>query len=266
MSMYSHLHLEPFTVEELRSYYDVNLETGMLVYSGTSTTVKPASALNPRTWQKGVNNKRIQAAAALLAIATGKIPTGKVWSLGDKLRPRLADVYEAPQLGVKVTPELLKTFFSYDGRNFRVLKPLGVGTVDSIGKLAGTFDKDGYRKICIGGTQYREHQLVYLYVHGQMEPDGCGLDHVDGVKDNNSINNLRLCSKKENQRNRGIPANNTSGYKGVVYLKDRSKYRAQVCEDGKFRTLGYFTTPEEASDAYQAFAKQHHGEFHRPPA
>ena len=93
--------------------------------------------------------------------------------------------------------------------------------------------------------------------------DGLQVDHVDMNGLNNQRNNLRACTRSENQRNRAIDRNNTSGFKGVSWDKKRGKWRAYIRLNGKEMFLGRFA---EAAAAYAArcdAAVKLHGEFAR---
>ena len=75
--------------------------------------------------------------------------------------------------------------------------------------------------------------------------------------------NLRSSTPAQNCRNTAIKKNNTSGYKGVSWDKQKSKWFAQIMVDRKHIFLGYHRTPQEAHAAYVAGAKRLHGEFAR---
>ena len=74
-----------------------------------------------------------------------------------------------------------------------------------------------------------------IYMHRQIMKSQKGLetDHIDGNGLNNQKANLRICTKTDNRRNRGMGRNNTSGYKGVDLNKKTGKYRASIQVDGK---------------------------------
>lgn len=94
-------------------------------------------------------------------------------------------------------------------------------------------------------------------------------DHRDGNGLNNRRENLRACSDGQNKRNRCVQANNTSGFKGVSWHKQREKWRAVIEINYKQKHLGLFTTPEAAHAAYCAAASELHGDFANygiPPA
>lgn len=86
-------------------------------------------------------------------------------------------------------------------------------------------------------------------------PEGMEVDHVNSNRLDNRRNNLRICSPIQNSFNRQIPANNTSGFKGVTLF--RTVWRVKI--QGQF--IGYFPTKEEARDAYNREAVKRFGEF-----
>lgn len=114
-------------------------------------------------------------------------------------------------------------------------------------KFAGTFSSDGYIQIQIHGKIYRSHRLAWFYEYRKW-PLGV-IDHIDRDTLNCSISNLRDVTQDENQRNRKININNTSGFKGVSLNKNSNRYEAYIKIQGKKKYLGLFDTPEEASIA-----------------
>lgn len=115
------------------------------------------------------------------------------------------------------------------------------------GKRAGSRSAtNGYRTVCIQWEAYKEHRLIWLLVTGGWPRTG--LDHVNGVKDDNRFDNLREADQSENGQNIAAPCTNTSGFIGVSPSK--GKWAATITLKGKKYHLGYFNTPEEASQAY----------------
>ena len=92
-------------------------------------------------------------------------------------------------------------------------------------------------------------------------PDERLVDHRDGNPLNNRRSNLRLATKAQNVWNSCKRKNNTSGFKGVCWHKPARKWRASISLQGKTVSLGYFTNPVLAANAYDKAAREHHGEF-----
>ncbi|MDP8268305.1 MAG: hypothetical protein P9L97_06200 [Candidatus Tenebribacter davisii] len=107
-----------------------------------------------------------------------------------------------------------------------------------IGDIAGSKNKKGYIQICVNGKLYLAHRLAYFHYHGYMPENQ--IDHEDQIKHHNWILNLREASDQCQQRNQGTPKNNTSGVKGVVWNKNRSKWIAQITLNFKNKGLGYY--------------------------
>jgi len=95
-------------------------------------------------------------------------------------------------------------------------------------------------------------------------PKGMVIDHIDGNGLNNQKSNLRICTQKQNSRNRGKSSNNKSGYKGVSRIKSSKKipkWVAQIFVDRKNIYLGSFLTKEQAYKKYCEAAIFYHKEF-----
>lgn len=130
----------------------------------------------------------------------------------------------------------------------------------SIGDKAGGKSVGEYSQIKILGKAYMAHRLAWMYVYGEFPQ--LQIDHINGVKNDNRIINLRSATPGETKLNVGKHKDNTSGFKGVTWNKSVNKRQAQGRVNGKNHYLGIFTTPELASLAFEEFAKQHHGAFH----
>ncbi|WEM05511.1 HNH endonuclease [Ralstonia phage BOESR1] len=87
------------------------------------------------------------------------------------------------------------------------------------------------------------------------------IDHVDGDRTNNRLSNLRLCTHAQNQLNRGVTRNNTTGFKGV--RPSNGRFRADIQVDGRREYLGHFDTAREAAEEYDLHARRLHGQFAR---
>jgi len=128
------------------------------------------------------------------------------------------------------------------------------------GAEAGWTEK-GRRRVEVDGRVYLVHRVAYFLHTGQQPPQF--LDHKDGDALNNSFANLRPATRRQNNRNKGPYANNTSGHKGVCYRPEQRKYTARIGLNGKKKHIGVFDTLEEAVSAYQSAAQRLYGDFLR---
>ncbi|MND84177.1 hypothetical protein D3C80_760610 [compost metagenome] len=130
------------------------------------------------------------------------------------------------------------------------------------GQVAGTINASGYIVIQVQRRHMYAHRLAWLWVYGDM-PDH-EIDHIDGNRSNNRLNNLRPATSRQNKHNATLRSDNTYG-KGVVFHIGRRKpYQARICINGKQTSIGYFATPNEAREAYAESASIHFGEFANP--
>jgi hypothetical protein len=89
------------------------------------------------------------------------------------------------------------------------------------------------------------------------------VDHSDLDKANNRWENLRPADYQGNSANRGLRADNTSGYKGVIWNTRNNMWLARITVNGRLSHLGNYPTKEAAAAAYKAAAEYHFGEFFR---
>lgn len=132
-----------------------------------------------------------------------------------------------------------------------------------IGQPAGSLNKDGYIYIKINGYNYPSHRLVWLYFYGYSPTKPRPLiDHINQVKTDNRLCNLREASYAENALNKGGHSDSLSGIKGV-YRRRNGRYAAQIKDTsiGKMKHLGTYDTIQEAKSVHDAKAKELHGVF-----
>jgi hypothetical protein len=105
--------------------------------------------------------------------------------------------------------------------------------------------------IQVEGKNYslKGHKLAWYLYYGELPKNN--IDHIDGDKSNNRIDNLRDVTVQQNNWNRS----NTKGY---VYHKRDKSYMASICVNSKIKHLGYFKTEEEAREAYLEAKSKHH--------
>ena len=137
-----------------------------------------------------------------------------------------------------MTQDLLKELFEYkDGKLLnryqrkRALK----------GEVAGYVNIRGYRRIKINSKSYPANRLVYIYHYGDA-PAEFQVDHINGKRDDNRIENLRLVTPQENQFN--------TLAKGYSWDKTKGKFKARIKLNNKLKNIGYFDTAEKAREAY----------------
>lgn len=129
------------------------------------------------------------------------------------------------------------------------------------GEVAGHLDSRGYIRIIIDGKKYRAHRLAWFYVHGKWPEDQ--IDHVNGKCSDNRLKNLREATCSQNNFNKPLQKNNTSGVKGVYWHKGKQRWRAICRVDGKRYTVGNFVELEKAAEAIKDFREANHGLFAR---
>ena len=159
-----------------------------------------------------------------------------------------------------LTQDELKSIFHYNpetGVFTWLIKP---AKHLNIGKVAGNYDGDGYINITYKGKKLRAARLAWLYIHG-ISPTK-NIDHINRIKTDNRICNLRTVTNSQNQMNIGLKKDNTSGYKGVTLCKITNKWRAMIRVNGKNKSLGYYDSIDVASKVYNKTAKELHGEFY----
>lgn len=142
----------------------------------------------------------------------------------------------------------------------------GIGYALNTGKPF-YFDLEDFDKI--KDQQWYESKRGYIYnfknyLHRLvMQPkDNEEVDHIFHNKLDNRKQNLRLCTHIDNTKNIKLSPLNTSGYKGVSYVKESGKWRADIYYNKKRICLGRYQTKEEAHQAYVSKAKELFGEYY----
>ncbi len=130
------------------------------------------------------------------------------------------------------------------------------------GKLAGSVN-NGYISVRFNNKSYQTHRIIWKMHNGSDLPfTDYEIDHIDGNRMNNKIDNLRLATRSENGWNiTKAGANSASGIRGVSWDKRRSKWESKIHVGGHKKFLGYFNSVSEAEEAYIAARFKYHGEF-----
>jgi hypothetical protein len=116
----------------------------------------------------------------------------------------------------------------------------------------------GYVSIEIDGKPHQAHRLIWAYHYG---PANMFIDHIDGDRANNKVENLRLCTRTQNAHNRKRCKRNTSGIKGIRIRSDNEKYEARITLNNKRIVLGSFDDIELAELVMYMAREKYHGAF-----
>lgn len=169
-----------------------------------------------------------------------------------------------------ITPDLIRKLLDYDpysGKLFWQNRPVDMfenGTLKCANLWnAAHAGKEAFTNIGVGGylrgtirnMSFPAHRVIYAWVHGEW-PDL--VDHINGVRSDNRIANLRSVSAAENSKNVALRCDNSSGHAGVYKRQKAQGYHAQIKHAGKTYNLGSFATLEDAASA-RANAELHFG-------
>ena len=164
---------------------------------------------------------------------------------------------------MELSQQLLQETFSYEDGNLIWKKQTGRRV--PVGQIAGR-DNHGYRMIGLMGKGYLSHRLIFMFHHGYFPPE---VDHIDGNKSNNKIENLRAATHSENLKNQKLRYDNTSGIKNVGWAKREQRWRVRLTVNGKDKHIGYFKDRDladlvaiEACDLYHKQFSSYKGVLH----
>ena len=164
-----------------------------------------------------------------------------------------------------LTQELLRENFRYDPEtgNFFWNKQ----TVNNNRNLVYPIscrDKDGY--VIVGSVlsgkfkNYRVHRLIWIYVHGEITHE---IDHINGIRDDNRLCNLREVTHQQNMMNR-VRKKTKNQLRGIYKVKGKTpSWAAEITCQGVKHYLGVYKTPEEANLAYEEARAKYFKEFAR---
>ena len=154
--------------------------------------------------------------------------------------------------------ERLKALFYY--KDCKLFNKVSRGSVKR-DMETGYIAEDGYRRVRVDGKYYYVHKLIWWLCTGKEVPDDLMIDHIDGNRSNNNIENLRLATALENQYNKFRQTNGTSSYKGVWYDSVKECWKASIRLVDKRLYIGQFETELAAAIAYDEYAIKLQGKF-----
>ena len=149
------------------------------------------------------------------------------------------------------TQEMLNELFDYDGINLVARKARGTL---KIGDIVGSKDvRKGYIRARVNNKAYLVHRLIWKLIYGS-EPSS-EIDHINGVRHDNRLDNLRLSSKKDNMSNITKPYKSKTGIKGITKIKNNI-FKVLYYVDGKMTYFGTYKNLKEATDASRKACKE----------
>lgn len=157
-----------------------------------------------------------------------------------------------------LTAERLRHCLSYDpttGEFTRLVD--SYRGVAKAGSKPGRLFKNGYIYIALDCKRYLAHRLAWLYVYGAWPAEQ--IDHINQVKTDNRIENLRAVTPRVNNENRRkAQSQNLVGLRGVSWHAHSKKWRSRITVRGVEYRLGLYDTAEDASEAYIRAKRQLH--------
>lgn len=161
---------------------------------------------------------------------------------------------------MKLTQDKANELFEYsDGALFWKHRIISRGRkLKKGGRQITTKDADGYLKVCVDYKCYLVHRVIWLMHYGDL-PEF--LDHVNGIRDDNRIENLRPATKYQNICNSKLRSDNTSGVKGVHWNCVKNKWQVRIHVDKKVKSLGYYEDLELAKLVVMEARNKFHKEF-----
>lgn len=129
------------------------------------------------------------------------------------------------------------------------------------GKLAGLLSKTkGYAYVSVNTVRYSAHRVIWEMCHGSIS-EGMVIDHINRIRHDNRIENLRECLGHQNQWNALSSKNSKSGIKGVYYYKRYGTWAAHINANGVTYYLGRYPTKGEAAVVHAKASLRYHGKF-----
>ena len=157
-----------------------------------------------------------------------------------------------------MTPEI-SNYIKYNPTYGEVVWEVSRNSNAPAGSIINSKHKHGYIQFKFNYKMYLAHRVAWFLYYGEW-PKGF-IDHIDGVRDNNKITNLRLATRLENSHNRLPNKRSKSPFKGVAFVKKSNRWQVQISYNKKVIYIGQYDTDLEAAIAYNIKATQLFGRF-----
>ena len=125
-------------------------------------------------------------------------------------------------------------------------------------RIRGCLHHRGYRWVSIKGQRHAFHRVIWVWHYGNTSKK---VDHRNRNRQDNKIENLRLASRSQNAFNSKISKRNSSGVRGIYWLKNEKTWSASIMIDGKRIKLGQSKEKIIAEAFYLGAARALRGEF-----
>lgn len=159
----------------------------------------------------------------------------------------------------ELTAERARALFEYDPETGELRNRISRNPNARAGSRVGCPHSKGYLVVGVSKKNYKLHRLAWLLTYGHWPK--AEIDHINGVRDDNRLLNLREANDLENSHNAKLRTDNLSGFKGVRWEKRYNTFAARIRVNGTRTYLGSFRTAEAAAEAYRAAATALHGAF-----
>lgn len=156
-----------------------------------------------------------------------------------------------------VDRQMARGLFTYDAVSGVITWAVSRCSVKA-GQVAGSLTREGYIRVPLRGKFVQAHRLAWLLHYGEWPK--WTIDHINGIRDDNRLCNLRDVSSQVNSQNqRSAKRHNKLGVMGVYQTYNR--FVARIGSNGKNTYLGSFATAELAHATYIAAKREMHEGF-----
>ena len=146
-----------------------------------------------------------------------------------------------------LTQSELKSQLNYDSETGIFTWKISKSGIKNINQIAGNVDIYGYHRIKINQKIYKAHRLAWLYIYGEMPKNK--IDHINRIKNDNRICNLREATISQNGFNQNLNKRNTSGFRNVSWNKRNKKWIVALRCNKKQIFIGTFDDVDLANQA-----------------